>query len=97
MGARAGGTAKLRMRGSFIRMGSYYARIARRASYDSPPQFPGGTVARGTPTTYVPGALAWHNPEGNVKKRKSLVHSLISSDAFRKTRWYKSANREHSS
>ena len=51
-------------------MGSYYARIARRASYDSPPQFPGGTVARGTPTTYVPGALAGHNPEGNVEKNE---------------------------
>jgi len=51
-------------------MGSYYARIARRASYDSPPQFPGGTVARGTPTTYVPGALAGHNPEGNVEKKE---------------------------
>src|ERR1700694_2543900 len=53
MGARAGATAKLRMRGSFIRMGTCYARIARRASYDSPPQFPGGTVARGTLTRHV--------------------------------------------
>jgi len=34
-------------------MGTCYARSAPIASYDSPPLFPGGTVAKGTRTRYI--------------------------------------------
>jgi hypothetical protein len=37
-------------------MASCYAQTARRASYVSPPHFPGGTVARGTPAEKMDGA-----------------------------------------
>src|SRR5580658_5951198 len=89
MGARAGATTKLRMRGSFIRIALCYARATRRASYASPPHLPGGTVTRGTPTRYNLGAIY-------VKTSESLDHSLFSYDGFRKTRWYKKVCGEHS-
>src|ERR1035437_8940175 len=86
MGARAGATTKLRMRGSFIRMGSCYARTARRASYASPPQFPGGTVARGTPAEKNLGATS-------REKQKPCPQPSLRC-RFRKTHWYKSGIRE---
>jgi nicotinate-nucleotide adenylyltransferase len=46
-------------------------------------------VARGTPTRHNLGATY-------VQKIKSLDHSLILYGVFRKTRWYKKADREHS-
>ena len=52
--------------------------------------FAGGTVARGTSTSAETlGAIY-------VKKSKSGDHSLISSDALRKTNLYKKVAREHS-
>jgi hypothetical protein len=61
-------------------MTSCYARNPRRSSYTSPPQFPGGPVARGTPT---------HTGEQHLRRSKSLVYSVVSYDGFRKTRSYK--------
>src|SRR5450755_1848504 len=91
MEARAGATTNLRMRGRFIRMASCYAWIRRRASYGSPPHFPGGTVARGTTGGTRPGG------EGrSLERSKCLAHSLISSDALRKTCWRKKRDGEHS-
>src|SRR4029077_17411495 len=38
-----------------------------------------------------------YRPGGHLEREsKSLVHSVVSYDAFRKTLWYKSAIREHS-
>ena len=47
---------------------------ARMASYGGPPQFPGRTVARGTPTR-----TAWG---GTSRRSESRVHSLISVGWF---------------
>jgi len=42
---------------------------------------------------YTPSGIDWGHLE---RESKSLVHSVVSYDAFRKTLWYKSAIREHS-
>src|SRR5271157_1011519 len=77
------------MRGSFIRISSCYAPIARRASYASPAQFPGVTLARGTGAR----TTTWKQHRNGSE---CLVHSLISYDALCKTRWCKRDGGEHS-
>src|SRR5271166_974042 len=78
MGARAGANAKLRMKGSFIRMASCYAPTARLASYASPTAFPGGTVARSTSAQGT-----WEA----TPREELLCFQPISLGSFRKTCW----------
>src|ERR1700677_319977 len=76
MGARAGATTKLRMGGSFIRIALCCGGATRRASYASPPHFPGGTVTRGTPTRYNLGQFM-------LRRAKALTtaysHMMVSA------------------
>jgi len=59
-------------------MALYYAPTARRASYASPPHFPGGTLARGTPTRMKRPGWSGQTQPGRQRRERSkcLVHSL---------------------
>jgi hypothetical protein len=75
-------------------MASCYAPGQAQSELRQSAAFPGGAVARGT-TTRRNLEATW-TEKSEKRKAKSLDHSLISYDAFRKTRSYKNPRGEHS-